>query len=536
MTTTTPSMHAVPDHTDMVGLKGVSEAARAATLAYNLAGAARLEAAQRMVLEFALLEEASEEGAEEGAVEGRKAKRPAYARLDPTSRARDHLVAACQLTVWHAGRMVTAAEQIHTRLSHLCAAVSRGLMPEQMAIDTACRLAEVPDSIIEIVEREVVASLVDDLEGGDRTSRTALDELVEQSVAKHDKKTAEDAAAAAAKERKIRFKRSRNGMASLWASLPAEDAELLRRRIQAEADLAAANGDERTMDQLRADVLTSFAVYQPTQSGAAGSAAASGPASDGPASAGSNFAGSTSSGPQAGGAAGDAADATSDDATDDDIELGEVGVDPDMPRPTLGNAAAGGESIKISVIAAAAQGLPNRVEFVRGSYSSYEWLCRELLESEDAKVRFEIIDPAPGALDDPDRALKYVIPAKLAERIRLRDGTCRHPGCQVDASKCDVDHVIAFNKDNPEEGGPTYEWNLACLCRKHHREKTFGKCTYRTGPLGELIIVTESGHRHRTRPKGPLARARDGIRKAPRIWHDPRQITMCEHGAYNLPA
>ena len=74
MTTTTPSMHAVPDHTDMVGLKGVSDAARAATLAYNLAGAARLEAAQRMVLEFALLEEDSEEGAEEDAVEGRKAK------------------------------------------------------------------------------------------------------------------------------------------------------------------------------------------------------------------------------------------------------------------------------------------------------------------------------------------------------------------------------------------------------------------------------------------------------------------------------
>ena len=187
----------------------------------------------------------------------------------------------------------------------------------------------------------------------------------------------------------------------------------------------------------------------------------------------------------------------------------------DLPRPSLGNAAAAGQAIRISVIAAAG-GLPNRVEFVHGAYSSFEWLCRELLEGEDAKVRFEVIDPAPGAADCPDQALRYVIPTALAERIRLRDGTCRHPGCSVVARDCDVDHVIAFDQDKPELGGPTMEWNLMCLCRKHHREKTFGTNAYRPGPLGELIISTDTGHRHRTKPRGPLARARDGIRE--RAW------------------
>ena len=109
--------------------------------------------------------------------------------------------------------------------------------------------------------------------------------------------------------------------------------------------------------------------------------------------------------------------------------------------------------------------------------------------------------------DSPDHALRYLITPAMAERIRLRDGTCRHPGCSVPAKDCDVDHVIAFNKGDPELGGPTLEWNLVCLCRKHHREKTFGTNTYRTGPLGELIICTDTGHEHRTRPKGPLARA-----------------------------
>ena len=166
------------------------------------------------------------------------------------------------------------------------------------------------------------------------------------------------------------------------------------------------------------------------------------------------------------------------------------------------------------MIAAAARGLPNRVEFVYGTYESVEWLCRELLRGDDAGVRFETIDPAPGVLDSPEHALRYLITPAMAERIRLRDGTCRHPGCSVPARDCDVDHLIAFNKADPELGGPTSEWNLYCLCRTHHREKTFGRSSYRPGHLGELIIITETGHRLRTRPKGPLARARDDIRAA----------------------
>src|SRR5699024_12001819 len=68
----------------------------------------------------------------------------------------------------------------------------------------------------------------------------------------------------------------------------------------------------------------------------------------------------------------------------------------DLPRPPVGNAAAaGGQSIRISVTAAAAAGRPNRVEFVHGAYSSFDWLCQELLDGEDARVRVEVIDAAP---------------------------------------------------------------------------------------------------------------------------------------------
>ncbi|AWH93708.1 HNH endonuclease signature motif containing protein [Dietzia lutea] len=401
-------LFAVSDPLGAADMKAVS-AARAATLAQNRAGATRLEAANMLVQQFSRAAEAEATDAER-----REApSRPAYARLAPESRARDHLAAACQLTCWHTERLVTAGVQIYSRLSRLRSSVDRGLVPEQLAIDIACKLAAVPDSIVSDVEGELMAGLAGDPEGGDRPSRAEVDSRIDELVARFDPAGAEEAEAEAAASRMVRFRTGRNGMADLLAKLPLAEAELLRGRIEAEAEARAASEDG---------------------------------------------------------------------------------------------------------VAAVAQGLPNRVEFVHGAYSSYNWLCQQLLEGDDASVRFELIDPAPGAVDSPDHALRYLISPAMAERIRLRDGTCRHPGCSVPARDCDVDHVIAFNKRDPELGGPTLEWNLVCLCRKHHREKTFGTNAYRPGPLGELIILTETGHRHRTRPRGPLARARDGIRE--RAWED----------------
>lgn len=489
MTTTPSRLSAVPESVGDVDLTAVSEAARSATLAQNLAGARRLDAADRMVALFARREEC---GGGDGSVTGGSG-RPAYARLDPQARVRDHMAAACQLTSWHAGRLVTAGVQIHRRLPQVLTMLGEGLLPEQLAIDVACRLATVPDEIVAEVESDVMAKLRTDLEGGDRPTRSALESMVEGAVESADPRGAQDAVDAATEERTVKFRPGRNGMASLWAKLPIGDAEMLRRRIQNDADVAAINGSPRPIDQLRADALSALAVYRPTVTGTCGCAC----------------------GGAGGGEEGGARSAADGEGADtDEIEIAEVTVGVDLPRPTVGNAAAAtGQPIRISVIASAVRGLPNRVEFVNGAYTSFDWLCQELLEGDDAQVRFEIIDPAPGAMDKPERALRYVISPALAERIRLRDGTCRHPGCSVEARDCDVDHVIAFNREAPALGGPTLEWNLMCLCRKHHREKTFGGSSYRLGALGELVITTETGHRHRTRPKGPLAMARDAIQE-----------------------
>ncbi|OZC76705.1 hypothetical protein CH251_06760 [Rhodococcus sp. 06-462-5] len=77
----------------------------------------------------------------------------------------------------------------------------------------------------------------------------------------------------------------------------------------------------------------------------------------------------------------------------------------------------------------------------------------------------------------PPGALAYRPTTALAERIRYRDRTCRHPGCDVPAQQCEIDHIVPYLHRNPSTGGWTIDTNLHCLCRYHHGLKTMGLWT-----------------------------------------------------------
>ncbi|HZQ30640.1 MAG TPA: DUF222 domain-containing protein [Mycobacterium sp.] len=81
-------------------------------------------------------------------------------------------------------------------------------------------------------------------------------------------------------------------------------------------------------------------------------------------------------------------------------------------------------------------------------------LLAELIRS-GAKVR-EVEIPA----DIPESG--YRPSAKLEEFIKVRDLTCRFPGCEEPAEFCDIDHTV------PYPVGPTHPSNLKALCRKHY--------------------------------------------------------------------
>ncbi|OBJ67702.1 HNH endonuclease signature motif containing protein [Mycobacterium sp. 1274756.6] len=143
--------------------------------------------------------------------------------------------------------------------------------------------------------------------------------------------------------------------------------------------------------------------------------------------------------------------------------------------------------------------------------------------------------PDPSAPPEPG----YRPPARLAEFIRLRDLTCRFPGCDHPAEFCDIDHTIAYG-----EGGLTHPSNLKLLCRKHHLLKTFwtewrdvqypdGTVEW-TSPTGR-VYTTSPGSRllfpRLCRPTGRLTASMSGprtggqrglmmpLRKRPR-WQD----------------
>jgi hypothetical protein len=110
-------------------------------------------------------------------------------------------------------------------------------------------------------------------------------------------------------------------------------------------------------------------------------------------------------------------------------------------------------------------------------------------------------------LDRPPAVDRYR-PSPAQRRFNTtRDRTCRHPGCSNRAGWADLDHVRAH-----AEGGATDCCNLCCLCRRHHRLKTFAPgWSFEMDDDGVLTVTTPSGVTRVTRPpgmrrpQGPLA-------------------------------
>jgi hypothetical protein len=93
---------------------------------------------------------------------------------------------------------------------------------------------------------------------------------------------------------------------------------------------------------------------------------------------------------------------------------------------------------------------------------------------------------------------RYAPSRKLADFVRCRDLTCRFPGCDEPAYRCDLDHTIAYPV------GPTCASNLACLCRKHHLLKTFCGWSDRQLPDGSIIWTAPGGQTYTTHPGSRL--------------------------------
>jgi hypothetical protein len=110
-----------------------------------------------------------------------------------------------------------------------------------------------------------------------------------------------------------------------------------------------------------------------------------------------------------------------------------------------------------------------------------------------AKLR-PLINPA----DTPPET-EYIPSQSLADFVRCRDLTCRFPGCDKPATRCDLDHTIPYS-----DGGPTHASNLKSLCRLHHLIKTFWHWRDQQLPDGTVIWTSPSGLTYVTTPGSAL--------------------------------
>jgi len=115
----------------------------------------------------------------------------------------------------------------------------------------------------------------------------------------------------------------------------------------------------------------------------------------------------------------------------------------------------------------------------------------------EADWRRLIIEPVTGFLLDHGSVI-YRPPVELADYMMARDRRCRFPGCNTRATICDVDHNI------PAPRGNTSATNCFCLCRRHHRLKTFGGWTVTLQPDGSCLWTSPGGRQFASDPPRQL--------------------------------
>ncbi|GAA4876373.1 HNH endonuclease signature motif containing protein [Actinomycetospora straminea] len=314
---------------------------------------------------------------------------------------------------------------------------------------------------------------------------------------------------AAVRERGVHLGAEDHGMATVTAYLPAAEALLLYRTLDAHArradpvdpEPASVEDGDRTPDARRADALCDLVALGAL---AAAGAVPAGP--DGPE-------GERRDGLDDEVRARDAADASGDPAAHGS---GAGSPEPTEPTDAGGRPRAAADAptarssatptraptrrprdvqIRVVVPADTLLGLDDRPGELVGYGPITADTARALAAEGDATWRRVLTDPATGAVLDVGHQ-RYRPPAAMAEHVRNRDLTCTFPGCRVPAQACDLDHLVPYG---PDEGdGRTAADNLGPECRHHHRIKHLPGWAVARGPDGSVLWTTPTGRRYRT--------------------------------------
>lgn len=339
----------------------------------------------------------------------------------------------------------------------------------------------------------------------------------------------------AARDRAVHLDAAADGMAWLSAFLPAVQAHAIFDKLTGIAHtLREAEDEDRTLAQCRADALTALtldppvhvpvgAARRPTQDPAtptsptatADDAAAMADASD-------LITGTAGTTAHAAGATGGTADATGStaDATGPTVDVagptadatggtGATSRTADAPGPTAdapphGDGLEGLDpalralrpTVAVTVPVLTLLGLSDEPGSLDG-YGPIDPRTARLLAAHAPSFIRLLTHPESGTVLSVGRE-RYAVPADLRTWLRLRDGTCRFPGCPRPAARSDLDHTTPFHEHGAR--GSTAASNLAHLCRMHHRLKHMSRWQVEHMPDARLAWTSPTGRRHVTEP------------------------------------
>ncbi|MEH6796961.1 MAG: DUF222 domain-containing protein [Rhodococcus sp. (in: high G+C Gram-positive bacteria)] len=110
-------------------------------------------------------------------------------------------------------------------------------------------------------------------------------------------------------------------------------------------------------------------------------------------------------------------------------------------------------------------------------------------------------------------AVTYRPAARVAAFVRAAYRTCTFPNCDVPSARCQIDHLVPFDHDDPERGGWTIVTNLQPVCVFHHQAKTSGAWSTVMLADGAILWSNSLGLRRVTLPELSIAAPRPSRRR-----------------------
>ena len=349
------------------------------------------------------------------------------------------LAAAMRITEYAAGRLIVVAQALHGPCRAAWDSLAAGRITEKHAETLVDLLGELTPDLQEGLVGEAVALAEAEPVG---TFRRALRDRIATVTAP----TIEDRYQSVVRSRRIAVEPVADGLGLPLTYAPEVELQAIFGRATAIAKTIKAAGDERTLDQIRADVVCDLLI----------------------------------------------------DGTTEHVPAAASGIRAQVvvTVPVLSLLEAEGESPRTTGIVTRESGAVADLPVVEGVGPIPVSRARELCGGDGGWMRV-LTHPETGMVLSVGRD-SYRPPAALRRLVRWRAERCMAPGCVIPASRCEVDHQIRWT-----DGGETGLENNTPLCKGHHLVKDNTAWTVRhvPGSGGVIEWTSPTGRRYLVEPE-----------------------------------